>query len=104
MKKLICENFCSFYKPGSESRTKCGSFEFLKRNLTRREIKSAIENTPRRHDLSFDPQIRSLVCENNCEFYNTDDCDFRLGNDSPPCGGYTIVENLLKGVKPFLTV
>jgi hypothetical protein len=97
MKDLVCNNFCSFYNPGKKI-MKCGSYSFLERNLTPRELDWAVQRTPKKYDLSADREIKSIVCKKSCDFYSTDDCDFRLGLDSPPCGGYTIVESLLKGV------
>jgi hypothetical protein len=35
-----------------------------------------------------------MVCE-QCDFL-ADGCDFRQGLDSPPCGGYTVIEHLLR--------
>jgi hypothetical protein len=98
MERLVCKKFCPFYKQGMK-RMKCGSYSFLERNLTHRELDWVAGRTPKKYDLSADKQIKSLVCEKNCGFYSTGDCDFRLGFDSPPCGGYAIMENLLKGVQ-----
>jgi hypothetical protein len=95
METLLCKKFCSFYKPGKEE-TKCGSYEFLERNLTRRELKHFSGRFSARCDLSEDKSIKDMVCA-RCGFLE-EDCDFRKGMDSPPCGGYTVVEHLLKGV------
>jgi hypothetical protein len=100
MKKLVCEKFCSFFDPEKET-MKCGSLAFLERNLTYGEIRLAAKGAPKKFDLSTDGQIKSLVCENGCKFFTAKDCDFRLGHDSPPCGGYAIVERLLKVAQPF---
>jgi len=95
MKGQLCKKFCSFYKPGEKEELKCGSFEFLERNLTTRELGRVIRRISTDYDLSRDTSIRSMVCA-KCE-YSKDGCDFRQGLDSPPCGGYKIVEHLLKG-------
>lgn len=91
---IICRGFCSFYRGGREELT-CGSYRFLVGNLTLTELKVLASGAGKQPDLSADEEICSLVC-NLCDFL-TDGCDFRAGLDSPPCGGYTIVEALLKG-------
>jgi hypothetical protein len=99
MDTLVCKKFCSFYKPGRKT-MKCGSYDFLKRNLSYGELSWASQRAPRKHDLSADGQIKALICEKGCSFYSTDDCDFRLGRDSQPCGGYAIIESLLRDGHP----
>jgi hypothetical protein len=91
----VCEKLCAFYKPGKNEELKCGTFLFLERNLTGREVREAArEAEGERLDLSRDESIRSMVCE-KCDFL-ADGCDFRQGLDSPPCGGYTVIEHLLR--------
>jgi len=94
METIICKKYCSFYKPDKDEQLKCGTFDFLCRNLTRREILQASERIPAKYDLSKDERIKKMICD-KCDF-RTDGCDFRDGVDSPPCGGYTVVEHLLK--------
>jgi hypothetical protein len=122
--ELICERFCSFYRPGKE-RLKCGTYSFLEKNLTPGELRFAVENMPAEKvvcdPLSEDVTIRELVCE-KCDFL-VGGCDFRgsqtpfkesippfksefadtfasrvaEGRCPPPCGGYQIAAWLLKG-------
>jgi hypothetical protein len=92
-RKLVCKGFCEFYKPGKKESLKCGTFDFLSRNLTRGELAHVSRGTGP-CDLSRDEEIRDLACR-RCEFL-VDGCDFRDGLPSPPCGGYAIVESLLK--------
>jgi hypothetical protein len=99
MKKLVCESRCSFYKPGSKKDMTCGSVDFLTRNLTRGELTWALTRASHDCDLSEDDAIRSLVCETACEFY-AEDCDFRSGQGKTPCGGYSVVEGLLRDARP----
>ena len=94
MDDQVCEKFCDFYKPGRKEKTRCGSYEFIRRNLTMRELKRAAETADRNPDRSADASIRELACQ-ECGFME-DGCDFRAGLDSPPCGGYAIVSYLLK--------
>jgi len=91
---LICKRFCTFYKPGRELMG-CGSYVFLRANLSPGELRRAAEETKPGYDLSEDESVRELLCE-RCEFAS-EGCDFHLGLASPPCGGYTIVKRLVKG-------
>lgn len=93
METQVCAKFCDFYKPGKE-RPKCGSFDFLARNLTKAELRLAAEKASRDLDFSSDSSIKSMVCD-NCGF-SADGCDFRAGVGKKPCGGYAIVEHLLR--------
>ena len=95
MQRVVCERLCVFYKPEKEE-MKCGTMEFLERNLTRTEILSfAGRARPLVEASAHDDEIRHMVCESVCEFWKTDDCDFRLGKPSAPCGGYSVVAALL---------
>jgi hypothetical protein len=90
---IICKKFCTFYREGREGLT-CGTYDFISRNVTLGELKSAIQSTAPTPDFAFDEKIRGLVCE-KCDFM-IDGCDFREGLDAPPCGGYTLMEWLIK--------
>lgn len=92
-RELICKGFCSFYKPGKED-LKCGAYAFLERNLSTGELRSAARTATPRPDVSLDSEMRELICE-RCDFLDGG-CGFREGLRSPPCGGYAIVEGLLK--------
>ncbi|MBF0506267.1 MAG: hypothetical protein HQL09_05475 [Nitrospirae bacterium] len=94
---IICKKFCSFYKEGKED-LYCGTYSFLKNNLTLRELRSVLElsekpDCPSKSAPNTDEEIRSLVCE-KCDFL-IDGCDFREDSSHPPCGGYHIIEMLL---------
>lgn len=88
---LICRRFCSFYSEGKEEMT-CETYNFLARNLTVSELESLIHGISKTPDLSSDDYIRVVICS-RCDFLGGD-CDFREGRESPPCGGYVIIENL----------
>jgi hypothetical protein len=90
----ICGRFCSFYRPGKKI-LQCGSFRFLRENLSPGELRQAAESTAPGYDLSGDEGVNELVCS-RCDF-TVDGCDFYQGLDSPPCGGYAIVGRLLRG-------
>ena len=82
-----------FYSEGKEELA-CGTYEFLKRNLSPREIEVRTRSIPSTPDFSWDEEIRAMVCS-MCDFF-VDGCDFREGIGVPPCGGYSIIEWLLK--------
>jgi hypothetical protein len=92
--EFICKRFCSFYKPGKEI-IGCGSYAFLRANLSVGELRRVAEETAPGFDLSEDSAVRELLCD-RCDFA-ADGCDFRHGLASPPCGGYSIVRKLVKG-------
>lgn len=91
--ELICKGFCSFYREGRDELT-CETYNFLARNLTASELKSLIHGISKTPDLSFDDYIKNTICI-RCEFLK-EDCDFRAGKQSPPCGGYVVIEKLLR--------
>lgn len=91
--EIICKRFCRYYKEGKEELT-CGTYNFLAREIAPKELASLTRNIEAGPDFSFDRDIKELACD-KCEFL-ADGCDFREGLDALPCGGYAIVERLLK--------
>lgn len=88
---IICRTFCRFYKGGKEE-MQCGTYLYLKEHYTPEALRSLLEQVPSAPDLTHDREIRDRICR-SCEFL-VDGCDFREGIDSPPCGGYGIIEYL----------
>src|SRR5208283_4934343 len=93
---FICKGFCSFYREGKEELC-CGTYLFLKNNLTLRELRAALDlskmdERSSEHVFPADEEIKSLVCD-KCDFL-ADGCDFREDGSHPPCGGYSIIEIL----------
>lgn len=91
--EIICRRFCGYYKEGKEEMT-CGTYNFLARELTLKELASLTRDIQAGPDFSFDKEIKCLVCD-RCDFL-ADGCDFRDGLNSRPCGGYTVIEKLIK--------
>lgn len=87
--ELVCEGFCKFYKEGKEELT-CGTYNFLAEKFTPEALEAKIQAIKKKTDFSHDEEIKKIICE-QCEFF-VDGCDFREGLDSPPCGGYAVVE------------
>ena len=95
---IICKGFCSYYKEGKEDLC-CGTYLFLKRNLTLGELCSVLDlskmdERPSEYFSTADDEIKRLICD-KCDFA-VDGCDFREDGSHPPCGGYSIVGILLK--------
>ncbi len=89
---IICKGFCSFYKEGKADLC-CGAYLFLKNNLTLLELRSVLDLS-KLDEHPSDEEIKRLAC-NKCDFL-VDGCDFREDGSNPPCGGYSIMEMLLK--------
>lgn len=100
---LICRGFCRYYRPGREA-LQCGAYTVLSDHLATGELKACTE-PDRGKALSFpdsdaDSEIRMLACA-VCDFL-VDGCDFREDRSGPPCGGYYVLEILLKERDSFL--
>lgn len=91
--EIICRGFCSFFREGKDELA-CRTYSFLAERFSPGDLSALIKDIIRTPDLSRDRELRDLVCE-RCEFL-IDGCDFREGVEAPPCGGYTIIEWLLK--------
>ncbi len=95
---LICKDFCEFYKEGKDE-LHCMTYVYLKKMFSQDLLNKLIDNKSI-PDFSLDNEINEEICK-MCEFLE-DGCDFREGLSSPPCGGYTIIEEFLKqGVIKF---
>jgi hypothetical protein len=94
---VICRGFCSFYKEGKEDLF-CGTYLFLKNNLTLCELRSVIDlskmdGRAQGYVFPADEEIKRLVCD-KCDFL-VDGCDFMEDGSHPPCGGFSIIKMLL---------
>ncbi|NOX20452.1 MAG: hypothetical protein GXO99_04230 [Nitrospirae bacterium] len=88
---LVCKGYCAFYKEGKEELL-CGTYQYIISNFTEEKIRDIPQDY--KPDFSKDQKIMDLICS-KCEFL-IDGCGYREGEGTPPCGGYTIVEWLLK--------
>lgn len=91
--EIICRNFCHFYKEVNEAMA-CETYNFLVSRFTPETLCLSIQEIKAKPDFSSDAEIKETICA-DCAFL-IDGCDFREGLGSTPCGGYTIVEWLLK--------
>lgn len=90
---IICKDFCRFYKTGRDEMA-CETYNFIASKFTPETLGSSIQGINAKSDFSCDAEIKETICA-GCAFL-IDGCDFREGLGSIPCGGYTIVEWLLK--------
>lgn len=90
---IICKKFCDYYKDGKEELA-CETYNFLAGKFTPGELEAGLRDIGELPDFLHDEEIKKLICE-NCDFL-IDGCDFREGLNAPPCGGYTIIEWLIK--------
>lgn len=91
---IICKDFCTYYKPGQKEEIRCGTYEFLFKNLSTNELRIALSKANKTPSFKKDTAIRGLVCM-KCTFL-VEGCDYRDGMGKTPCGGYSIIEGLLR--------
>jgi hypothetical protein len=92
LKKTVCQQFCSFYKPGRNEELSCGGYERIERFLQEGR-KVIIEVSGSCSDAGQTEAIVHAICR-RCGFRD-DGCDFILGRDSPPCGGFRLISQLI---------
>lgn len=90
---VICKKHCQHYKNGKEEMM-CGSFGFLEKHLSTSEIIALCSSSICEPDFSEDAAIKSMACE-KCGFM-ADGCDYRGGVNTLPCGGYSLLEHMIK--------
>jgi len=94
LKKRLCEHLCPYYKPAKNDDLSCRGMLVIERLLKHRK------------DISFKESIRPLTEDTEnmlmkymciaCSFYE-EDCDFiRYGKNSPACGGFILLGQLLE--------
>lgn len=91
--RIICKKFCRFFKEGKEE-LHCETYQFVKRRFPPEVLENLTKDFSGSPDFSQDSLIRELICT-KCDFL-IDGCDFRDGLGSAPCGGYGVVEHLIK--------
>ncbi|HWR90091.1 MAG TPA: hypothetical protein VN260_07515 [Dissulfurispiraceae bacterium] len=92
---MICRGYCPYYKEGKED-LHCAPYMLLVKHFTVSEIRTAL-GVPRGEcepDFTCDEEIEEIACR-GCEFL-VGGCDFRQDRSGPPCGGYTVLEAILK--------
>lgn len=88
---IICEKFCSYYKPKDENQY-CEGYSFLRRNLTSNELKDLVTIFKLSERPTSETKDYSLC--SSCEF-RIDGCDFYVNQSNIPCGGFLIINKIL---------
>jgi len=92
---LVCSPWCRFYKGGKEEMA-CAGLVFFQEHFDWKSLNKLLQTlAPMASDASRDELLNRVLCQ-TCEF-RVDGCGFREGEeDSPPCGGYILLELLLR--------
>ncbi|HMK60536.1 MAG TPA: hypothetical protein VK452_05245 [Dissulfurispiraceae bacterium] len=96
---IICKRFCRYFKNGKEEMY-CGGYRVLVENFTASELQQLADmvcetNDIKNHIPAYDENLFNLVCK-SCDF-RIDGCDYRDNRSGPPCGGYIMIDQLVKG-------
>jgi hypothetical protein len=96
--ETICRDFCNYFKKGKEE-LKCGGYEFLIEHLTLKELlrlsdKICTKGSLKRSVPADNQDLFDMVCS-RCDFM-IDGCDYRDGVAAPPCGGYILINELMR--------
>jgi len=91
----LCENFCTYYKPGRNEELECQGFVVVHRLIRKgRKLPQERPGTASAPDARTREGLKSRVCS-ACSFREAD-CDFMLsGGTAAPCGGFALLSHLL---------
>ncbi|MBV6340334.1 hypothetical protein [Candidatus Magnetobacterium casense] len=89
--ELICKPFCTFYTEGKES-IQCGTYLYVRDRVPPERLSALVSAVEGGNTFLDDTFIKEAICR-QCDFLE-DGCDYRDGLNSPPCGGYRVVEAL----------
>jgi len=92
---LVCSPWCRFYKGGKEEMA-CAGLTLFQECFDWKDLNKLLQTLePMKWDASRDEILNRVLCT-ACEF-RVDGCGFREGEeDSPPCGGYILLELLVR--------
>lgn len=92
---LVCSPWCRFYKGGKEEMA-CAGLIFFQNRFEWNSLNKLLQTLePMSWNASEDQLLAGVLCD-PCEF-RVDGCGFREGEeDSPPCGGYILLELLIR--------
>jgi len=93
--RLVCLPYCRFYKGGKEDMA-CAGLVFFQSMFRYEDLNKLLQTLePLEWDASEDGILGEVLCK-ACDFAE-DGCGFREGEeDSPPCGGYVLLELMLR--------
>jgi len=94
LEKRLCKNFCPYYKPLKSEGLACKGFSVVE-NLLQGGKKITFRKSEKVLDISTVEMLVQTMCI-TCPFYETD-CDFiQYRKGSLPCGGFTLLGQLLE--------
>jgi hypothetical protein len=90
----LCLNFCPYYKPSKNDELACMGFLVVE-TLIERGKKITFDTSEKKLNAVTEETLMQNMCI-DCPFYE-DDCDFiQQKEKSLPCGGFTLLGNLLE--------
>ena len=94
MERRLCKIFCPYYKPLKNDEFACRGFSVIER-LIKEGKKIVFEKSDRVISTATEGMLIKTLCL-TCPFYE-EDCDFISSRrDAKPCGGFTLLGNLLE--------
>lgn len=94
LKKQLCLNFCPYYKPTKSDELACLGYLVVE-HLLKKGKKIILEKSDTILAQEIKDGLIGRMCT-YCPFYEKD-CDFVLHRgDSPPCGGFILLGQLLE--------
>ena len=94
LKKILCEPFCFYFKPGKNDELTCKGYSIIEKLLQNGKDITFQKSDKVITKATEEVLVKHMCCA--CPFYE-DDCDFiGHGKNSPPCGGFTLLVLLLQ--------
>ncbi len=91
--KVLCSNFCAYYKPGKNEGLSCRAHDVVQQ-LIRRGKLTDLAGPCGKFDCAKAESLVEWICV-TCGFQDND-CDFMLDRKAPPCGGFVLLARLLE--------
>ena len=89
----LCENYCTWYKPGRSEELQCQGFIVVHRLIERGRTIGLEKHRGRPHALAPVDALKETLCR-ACSFRESD-CDFIGRGGALPCGGFVLLSHLL---------
>ncbi len=92
--RALCEQHCSYYKPGKNETMACEGFAVVRRLIEQGRDLPLGRRAPGSESTGSQSALRKTLCA-RCGFREAD-CDFILtGGKALPCGGFVVLRHLL---------
>lgn len=94
LKKILCPQFCPYYKPNKNQELACMGY-YVVESLLKKGHKVIFRKTGKTFCTKTKEKLKEKICT-CCPFYERD-CDFiQQKNNSSPCGGFILLGHLLE--------